>query len=555
MSDIVTLNGYNIKDEKAVRSYVSIASMKADTKLKKGYHVKTKGYYEANDGGHGEYIIVDDDTLVDDGGSIHVLSNGLRAKLIINDNTINVKQFGAYGDNTHDDINSFNNAIDYVDGKYMNLFINKGQYKLSDKIIIPWSSTNFWTGSFIGSYRLFGAGIMESVLNFTGKDGVLIQKTNAIMSMEISNFSIQNTSFDPSTGIGNERKPDIDKGVGLLLDGIGYTCRVIAIGVKGFYCGVATRHCYNGPIIENLFVDNCIFGYSSKHDTTIVHNSCNYNGLECGYIQEGSTSTLTNLVSEGNFETFKINNNNIRDKFEGRGFAFYNARVTGNGVYTERLWGNARYIEDSSVVELNPTPINFMHYGKTLPENAEVSEWLDNHTHNYDDVYVNETQLNGVYVRYIGGHNTTFYANINSSAPDFNGDYMSTVIFEGIPSSQGPDATYQRFYNGNKKPIVIMKVNGTRRSNFDYNSDLNVGTAKFLNNGYQENWNGLISFSTGRTSSSYSGDIDRVDLEVTHDLSGGIHFYKKTSLNGTQVDRKEVISISNAGIVTFPQNT
>ena len=79
-----TLNGYKVKDKKAIRFYDSVASMKADTTLKDGMHVKTKGYYSVSDGGHGEYVIVDDDTLVDDGGSIHVLTNGLRAKLLIN---------------------------------------------------------------------------------------------------------------------------------------------------------------------------------------------------------------------------------------------------------------------------------------------------------------------------------------------------------------------------------------------------------------------------------------------------------------------------------------
>lgn len=113
MSDIVTLNGYKIKDEKAVRSYESIAQMKADTKLKEGYHVKTKGYYEANDGGHGEYVIVDD-TLVDDGGSIHVLTNGLRAKLITNKSEINVSQFGIKGDGIYDDSIGIQKAIDYA---------------------------------------------------------------------------------------------------------------------------------------------------------------------------------------------------------------------------------------------------------------------------------------------------------------------------------------------------------------------------------------------------------------------------------------------------------
>ena len=107
MSDIVTLNGYNIKDEKAVRSYETVALMKADTKLKEGYHVKTKGYYEANDGGNAEYIIIDDDTLVDDGGLIHTLNNGLRAKLIETNNIL-PKQFGAYGDGEHDDYDKLN---------------------------------------------------------------------------------------------------------------------------------------------------------------------------------------------------------------------------------------------------------------------------------------------------------------------------------------------------------------------------------------------------------------------------------------------------------------
>ena len=135
MSDIVTLNGYNIKDEKAVRSYETVALMKADTKLKEGYHVKTKGYYEANDGGHGEYIIVDDETLVGDDGSIHVLTNGLRAKLIINDN-INVKQFGAYGDYTHDDTTVIQTALTYGLTNNMTVFVPYGKYLVSSSLFL-----------------------------------------------------------------------------------------------------------------------------------------------------------------------------------------------------------------------------------------------------------------------------------------------------------------------------------------------------------------------------------------------------------------------------------
>lgn len=140
MSDIVTLNGYKIKDEKAVRSYETVASMKADTKLKEGYHVKTKGYYEANDGGHAEYIIVDDETLVDDGGLIHVLNNGLRAQLIIDD-VIKPEIFGAYGDGVHDDSVAIQSAINYALSKYPNDYshcveIKGGNYYVTNQIVI-----------------------------------------------------------------------------------------------------------------------------------------------------------------------------------------------------------------------------------------------------------------------------------------------------------------------------------------------------------------------------------------------------------------------------------
>ena len=132
MSDIVTLNGYKIKDEKAVRTYDTIALMKADTKLKEGYHVKTKGYYEANDGGHGEYVIIDDDSLVDDGGSIHVLSNGLRAKLYIENNTVNILQLGAKSDKSAD-IGSIINSMQSI---FNNILIPKGSYLLSTPVVL-----------------------------------------------------------------------------------------------------------------------------------------------------------------------------------------------------------------------------------------------------------------------------------------------------------------------------------------------------------------------------------------------------------------------------------
>lgn len=177
MSDIVTLNGYKIKDEKAVRSYETVALMKADTKLKEGYHVKTKGYYEANDDGHSEYIIVNDDTLVDDGGSIHVLNNGLRAKLLIS-GVINVKQFGAYGDGVHDDTNAIIKALSMTSP----IYVPKGTYIISQPLTI-------------GGKILQGAGQYQTFIKTSSDfDGTLL--TISGDHAKISDLTLMTDDYD-----------------------------------------------------------------------------------------------------------------------------------------------------------------------------------------------------------------------------------------------------------------------------------------------------------------------------------------------------------------------
>lgn len=99
------------KLKKKVYYFDTVALMKSSTDLTEGDMVITKGYYSANDGGTGEYEIVNDNTLTDDGGSVHDLANGLKAKLIIKE-ALNPIQFGAYGDGVHDDITALNSCRD-----------------------------------------------------------------------------------------------------------------------------------------------------------------------------------------------------------------------------------------------------------------------------------------------------------------------------------------------------------------------------------------------------------------------------------------------------------
>lgn len=126
MSEFSTLNGYKVKDKKAVRFYDTVADMKVDTTLKDGMHVKTKGYYSINDDGGAEYHIT---TIESETEYQETLNNNLYATLLIED-VMNIKQFGAYGDGETDDTTSLQNAINISN----HVFIPDGVYCISTSL-------------------------------------------------------------------------------------------------------------------------------------------------------------------------------------------------------------------------------------------------------------------------------------------------------------------------------------------------------------------------------------------------------------------------------------
>ena len=118
----------------------TVAEMKL-YELKVGDYAITKGYYEANDGGAGQYEIVDDDTLTDDGGSVIELGNGLKAKLIAN-KIIYPENFGAKGDGENDDTIPIQKMIDYCNSINKTINFNQKTYKITDTIYLRNNNVN-----------------------------------------------------------------------------------------------------------------------------------------------------------------------------------------------------------------------------------------------------------------------------------------------------------------------------------------------------------------------------------------------------------------------------
>ena len=119
--------------------YNSVAEMKIATNLYNGSFAKTYGFRSYNDGGGALYKVrnITNNDVVDEMTIIALSDNNLIAELIIENETINLKQIGAYGDGEHDDTNYLKKAISKANIVYLPF----STYLITDEILIESSKT------------------------------------------------------------------------------------------------------------------------------------------------------------------------------------------------------------------------------------------------------------------------------------------------------------------------------------------------------------------------------------------------------------------------------
>ena len=133
-TDVRTEDGMSVENKLKKKPYYfdTVADMKAANYLTDGDMAVTLGYYSINDGGEGEYNIIDDSGY--DNNYYEELNNGLLAELIIKDN-INIKQLGAYGNGINDDTSFLQNAINFAYIKNFEILVPYGIYKTNSLIL------------------------------------------------------------------------------------------------------------------------------------------------------------------------------------------------------------------------------------------------------------------------------------------------------------------------------------------------------------------------------------------------------------------------------------
>lgn len=170
--DGIEINPNNVISVKNIEQYAhffdTVADMKAATNLVAGDYARTGGFYTVNDGGGALYHIVDDNTLVEDGGSVHDLVNGLKAVALF-DGEVTPEMFGAYGDGEHDDTDAWNKAVSVKrDVKAFEKTYLVGTIEVSDNINIDCGNASFITGA--NNLFLFTGSVNNTLSNESNYD-------------------------------------------------------------------------------------------------------------------------------------------------------------------------------------------------------------------------------------------------------------------------------------------------------------------------------------------------------------------------------------------------
>lgn len=343
----------------AIFGYDTVSDMKNAENLVNGSFARTLGYYAKNDGGGALYKIrnITNDDVIDEASIIEMndSTNTLIAELIY-DKEVNVKQFGAKGDDVTDDTIAIQKALD----KCKTVIVPAGTYRVSQ--------IELGDGQ-----KLHGVNTASSIIKSVedNEDNAIITtKTGTVKNIEISDLSILGTyttldsRYNPSYATDGIRLVSND------YDGFHYIHNVMI----GYCSGYGINALYQRELkIDHVQVFSNFKGISfnvyngnTTTDSEITNSSiwnCNSYGVEilgganrfentkvfyCGYV---STDTPYSDKMSGWFCNSKkcvFVNCQAQECF-GHGFEFTNNEdiiaegifADNNGLYKDSNWDTA----------------------------------------------------------------------------------------------------------------------------------------------------------------------------------------------------------------------
>lgn len=271
-----------------IEVFDTVAQMKS-ANLKNGMVAETLGYHSANDGGGATYKIrnMANEDIIDEGSLITIRDENLIAELIINDN-INVKQFGAYGNNINNDTTIIQNAFNKANELKMPIYIPSGIYKIS-------TLTGYAKMTLYGDNR--ESSILKSIDSNDITTGLLTFDKNSINRIKIK-----------SLGFNGNKSNNLNKFSGIYFYSNSHTldCYALLEDLELYQFTKDGIHLEGQDFVEGRIINirshnnnkNGIY-IENGTDSIIDNTTCCFN-TECGIWLRGANWRLSNTKCHTN---------------------------------------------------------------------------------------------------------------------------------------------------------------------------------------------------------------------------------------------------------------
>lgn len=484
-------------ETKAIFGFDTVADLKNGTNLINGSYAKTLGFHELNDDGKSIYRIrtLTENDVINEMNIIAINNSSLVAELIEN-KKINVKQLGAYGDNTHDDTDILQFAIN----NYNEIYIPDGTYKISNELniksnihlygngnssiinmVYTYSDTIKYCLKFNDNELFLYRTIIEklkftspSVTQYTG--GIYISSAlrgnvlNDLWFEQISNpvylgnkiwalFSLNNlfATYFPGNTVIDETIP-----VGIYVDGNTIMAENIEI------CGKYKYGVYMNNATVSSFTKTNISGSGTTYmkNAYYIYNSKQINIDTCWIEQCYNGSSFQNTESINVINSNNVNINNIHLS-AGSCYINNSTDVKINGVKYYTNSSGLRWLNGSEIT-CDKLSLGFCNFQNDRSLSMGHVNVIDVNNESNVNIYNDPLQLKGLSQMIAPTHsNVTITEN---TTDNITGDRCFTVATP--TSGRGAYTTLENLTVG-KKYTVLVYVKIIENCNYIYCNALN----------------------------------------------------------------------------------
>ncbi len=499
VTKVITTKPTTTKPARKVDATFNNVEEMKNSNLDEGKEVLTKGYYNANDGGTAYYKI----EKTNSSHSIK-LNNNLYAKLLPENKTINVKQFGAYGDLEHDDSDYIQNAFNALDNNEITtIYFPEGSYKTTKTIIMK-------SGNYIGHEKS-----KIVITDFNSNKEYAFGNINK--RDDVSTIHIDSLNFEVNV----QAK---------------YTTYVLRFGhtknssIKNTHCRTASTNT-SGVTFIDLYNANNYFDILSSSSYIITDDNRLNTHIQ---IRDAYGSTNTNInvngfVGEKNGKdesiwldgwhgtiknvdiancTFKVSGNNINDIYLGTTYShatldninFHDSTIIRDN-YKYKIVSIAAG-GDTRTDDISGKNLNIKVYNNTIKINSISSTGLNNGS---TIIQLGQRDISGENnIKNVVENNTIIAenANIGTVIKDVSSNHFAiaknnTIKVNSFNNTAGP---FAGVYYGLKEVTggTISKLDGSKVNanyimrNVDYIHDMDVNINNEFMNYYNTNMNILV---------------------------------------------------------------